>query len=210
MFIYKLQNKTSFYVKKYSTKLNIKISRLIFVPETLYILGQVNEEQLDVWCKEIDEEDFKKEQEALAHAQYLKEREQRKQEIERAWRPSKLPVPTGQKRKNSGTLDNLLDSEQLEEIQQLQQIHQQQIQHQQQLQHQQLQLQQNQQPQELPKPALSPLLTSLLKSPSQVQSTSILHTAITNRHVPNTNTNPMIASLLNSTTAVPVSITLFV
>lgn len=76
------------------------------------------------------------------------------------------------------------------------------------IQHQQIQqseqIQQNQQ--ELPKPAPSPLLTSLLKSPSQVPNTSILHTAITNRHIPNTNTNPMIASLLNSTTAVPVSI----
>lgn len=61
--------------------------------------------------------------------------------------------------------------------------------------------------QEPAKPALSPLLTSLLKSPSQVQNvpttSSILHTAITNRQAPNT--NPMIASLLSSSTGVTVS-----
>lgn len=152
---------------------------------------------MDIWCKEIDEEEFKKEQEALVHTQWLQEREQKKQDIEKAWRPNKLPVAVGQKRKNTDSIDTLLESEHFEEIQQ---------QLQQQMQHHQLQIQQNLQTQESPKPALSPLLTSLLKSPSQVQNTSILHTAITNRHVPSTNTNPMIASLLNSTTAVPVSI----
>lgn len=131
----------------------------------------------------------------------MQEREQKKQDIEKVWRPNKLPVVVGQKRKNSDSLDTLLESEHFEEIQQQLQ--------QQQMQHPQLQMQQTQQIQELPKPALSPLLTSLLKSPSQVQNTSILHTAITNRHVPSTNTNPMIASLLNSTTAVPVSIKSF-
>lgn len=158
----------------------------------------MSEEQLDIWCKEIDDEEYKKEQETLVHSQWLKEREQRKQEIEKAWRPNKIPIAVGQKRKNSDSLDTLLDSENFEEIQQ--QLQQQQIQHQ-------LQIPQNQQQlQELSKPALSPLLTSLLKSPSQVPSSSILHTAITNRYVPNTNTNPMIASLLNSSTALPVSI----
>lgn len=160
----------------------------------------MSEEQLDVWCKEIDDEEYKKEQEALVNSQWLKEREQRKQEIEKAWRPNKIPMAVGQKRKNSDSLDTLLDSDNFEEIQQ--QLQQQQIQHHQ------LQVQQNQQSLEQSKPALSPLLTSLLKSPSQVPSTSILHTAITNRYVPNTNTNPMIASLLNSTTALPVSVLL--
>lgn len=86
----------------------------------------------------------------------------------------------------------LLDTEHTEELQQPHQTQQ--------------HLVQVQQPPELPKPALSPLLTSLLKSPSQVQNSSILHTAITTRHVPSSNTNPMIASLLSSTTAVPVSL----
>lgn len=147
------------------------------------ILGKVTEEQLDIWCKEIDEEEHRKEQEALTHAQWLKEREQRKQEIERAWRPSKpLPI-VGQKRKNSDSLDSFVDTEHLEDLQQPSQ---------------------HVQSQEPPKPALSPLLTSLLKSPSQVQNASILHSAITNRNVPSTNTNPTIASLLNSSANVQV------
>lgn len=156
---------------------------------------------MDLWCKEIDEEEYRKEQEILAHTKWMREREQRKQEIERNWRPNKLPVAVGQKRKNSDSVDALLETEHFEEIQQqLQQQHLQQLQHQ-------LQIHQNnQQSQELPKPALSPLLTSLLKSPSQVQNTSILHTAITNRSIPNISTNPTIASLLNSTATLPVSI----
>ncbi|KAJ8983048.1 hypothetical protein NQ317_013253 [Molorchus minor] len=84
--------------------------------------GKVSEEQLDKWCKEIDEEEHKREQETLAHAQWLKERG---------------------------------------------------------------------------------------FSPSQVQnvstSPSILHTAITTRHIPNISTNPTIASLLNTSTDVTVS-----
>ncbi|CAH1116671.1 unnamed protein product [Phaedon cochleariae] len=150
--------------------------------------GKVSEEQLDIWCKEIEVEEYKKEQESIAQAQWFKEREQRKQEADKVWRPTKSTSIAGQKRKNSDSLDNHIESEHVEEIQ-----------HQQQL------------PPPYPqtpepaKPALSPLLTSLLKSPSQVQNSSILHTAITNRHVPNTNTNPMIASLLNSSTGVTVS-----
>ncbi|KAJ8960197.1 hypothetical protein NQ318_003921 [Aromia moschata] len=150
--------------------------------------GKVSEEQLDKWCREIDEEEHRREQETLAHAQWLKEREQRKQEIERAWRPAKPNSLAGQKRKNSDSLEGLLENEHSEELQQ-----QQPTQHQ----------------QEPPKPAQSPLLTSLLKSPSQVQnvsaSPSILHTAITTRQIPNVNTNPTIASLLNSSTDVTVS-----
>lgn len=59
------------------------------------------------------------------------------------------------------------------------------------------------------KSAQSPLLTSLLKSPSHAQNvvtSSILHTAITSQRP--TTTNPTIASLLNSSTNVTVSATL--
>lgn len=148
----------------------------------LILTGKVTEEQLETWCKEIDEEENRKEQEAIAHSQWLKEREQRKQEIERAWRPSKPLQIVGQKRKNSDSLDSFVDTDHMEDLQHPQHL----------------------QSQEPPKPALSPLLTSLLKSPSQVQNASILHTAITNRNMPSTSTNPTIASLLNSSTSVQV------
>ncbi|CAH1364940.1 unnamed protein product [Tenebrio molitor] len=145
--------------------------------------GNVSEEQLDIWCKEIDEEEQRKEQEAAAHEQWLRERELRKQEIERAWRPVKPAPVAGQKRKNSETIDGPVENENTEE-------------------HKVTNVQ------EPPKPALSPLLTSLLKSPSQVPNvatSSILHSAITNQRPTTTTTSPMIASLLNSSTGVTVS-----
>lgn len=148
------------------------------------ILGKVSEEQLDKWCKEIDEEEQRKEQESMAHAQWLKEREIRKQEIERAWRPVKPAIPaTGQKRKNSDSNDTMTEAEQSEDS--------------------------NSTPQENPKSSLSPLLTCLLKSPSQAQNvatSSILHSAITSQRATNSNnTSPMIASLLNSATTSAVT-----
>lgn len=148
----------------------------------------MSEEQLDVWCKEIDEEEQKKEEEAASHSQWLRERELRKQEIERVWRPIKpLSGAVAQKRKNSETIDNLLELESsLSEETSVTTTP----------------------VQDQPRPALSPLLTSLLKSPSQspnVATSSILHSAITNQRPTCTNTNPMIASLLNSSTGVTVS-----
>ncbi|XP_044265869.1 bromodomain-containing protein 8 [Tribolium madens] len=147
--------------------------------------GNVSEEQLDIWCKEIDEEEQRKEQETIAHEQWLKERELRKQEIERAWRPVKPPPVIGQKRKNSEAMDTISETENTTDEQKII-------------------------VQDPPKPALSPLLTSLLKSPSQVPNvttSSILHSAITNQRPTNTttNTSPMIASLLNSSTGETVS-----
>lgn len=138
----------------------------------------------------------------MRHTQWLKEREARKMEIERAWRPSKPTTPqlNLQKRKNSDPFDMVLEDQQhLEDTSSNSNS--------------------NASIQESPKPqlSLSPLLTSLLKSPSQVQNmnqASMLHTAITNQRTivnnptsinTNTVTNPMIASLLNSTTNVAVS-----
>lgn len=150
------------------------------------VTGNVSEDQLDQWCKEIDEEESRKEQEALAHAQWLKEREARKQEIERAWRPmvkGGAAVPAGQKRKAPDSLDSLMDIEQTDEVQQQQFV-------------------------ENAKPALSPLLTSLLKSPSQVASVAnsmVLHSTVTPQRPVGTVTNPTIASLLNSSPGVAVS-----
>ncbi|KAK4885688.1 hypothetical protein RN001_001959 [Aquatica leii] len=144
--------------------------------------GNVSEELLDKWCKEIDDEEKLKEEEALAHAQWLQEREIRKQEIERAWRPLGKPsLSLAQKRKVPEKLDTLMDIDNEEN------------QHGQQL--------------ETGKPALSPLLTSLLKSPSQAQnvtSSSILHTVITSqRHNTTPNScNTTIANLLNTSPSV--------
>lgn len=54
---------------------NVSVMRIMIV----LFIGKVTEEQLDKWCKEIDEEEHRREQETLAHSQWLKEREQRKQ-----------------------------------------------------------------------------------------------------------------------------------
>ena len=138
---------------------------------------------MDIWCKEIDDEERLKEQEVLAHAKWLKERDLRKQEIERTWRPM-LKVNTtysGHKRKASDSVELSTDIELEESPVTIT---------------------------EPPKTATSPLLTSLLKSPSHalvqnVATSSILHSAITSQR--STTTNPTIASLLNSSTNVTVS-----
>ncbi|XP_017779659.1 PREDICTED: bromodomain-containing protein 8-like [Nicrophorus vespilloides] len=163
-------------------------SEYLKLQEEMAILksGTLTEEQLDVMCKQIDEEEQQKEKESLAHSQWLKERELRKQEIERTWRPAvKIQSPaTGVKRKVSESFDQV-EVEHVEERPAPQTPT---------------------QMTEPPKPALSPLLTSLLKSPSHAQNaTSILHSAITNHRPINSNTNPTIASLLNCSASVPVS-----
>ncbi|KAF7265639.1 bromodomain containing 8 [Rhynchophorus ferrugineus] len=179
--------------------------------------GKITEEQLDKWCREIDEEERKSQQETIAHAQWLKERDLRKQEIERAWRPIKYPYPVaGQKRKLSDPFEDFTeggDNEDNSSSQYQQQTSQQPFPQQQQ-QQQIVQVQ----PPETTKPALSPLLTSLLKSPSQVPnvssvSTSILHNAITSQNnqkvlATGSTANPTIASLLNTSSAVTVSTSL--
>lgn len=149
--------------------------------KNLLFPGNVSEDQLDQWCKEIDEEESRKEQEALSHAQWLKEREARKQEIERAWRPLKT-VQLGLKRKTLDSLDSPVDTERTDELQQ--------------------------QFGDTTKSAISPLLTSLLKSPSHVSNistSSMLQTSISTQRTVNAVTNPTIASLLSSSPGVTVS-----
>ncbi|XP_050294718.1 bromodomain-containing protein 8-like [Anthonomus grandis grandis] len=160
--------------------------------------GNVSEEQLDKWCKEIDDEEVKREQEALNHSNWLKQRDLRKLEIERAWRPPiKTNSPTiGQKRKTSeaGEDSNDMDvDKKFQTPETTMQFQQYLTSPQQQRFFQQQEL--PPQSQEQSKPALSPLLTSLLKSPSQVQNisttpTSILHCAITGQSV----TKPVVES----------------
>ncbi|XP_065168914.1 bromodomain-containing protein 8 [Atheta coriaria] len=154
---------------------------------TLLRNGSITEEQLDQMCQEIDEEVAQKEKEDIAHAQWLNEREKRKEEIERAWRPTlKMPMTmtqAGQKRKASDSIDSMLHGDNEGEAKPT--------------------------PETPTKPALSPLLTSLLKSPSHSQNvatSSILHSAITSNQRPvNSSTNPTIASLLSSSASVQVS-----
>ncbi|KAL1513986.1 hypothetical protein ABEB36_003317 [Hypothenemus hampei] len=173
--------------------------------------GRVTEEQLDLWCKEIDEEEAKREQEALNHAKWLKQRDLRKQEIERVWRPLKSAYPTAGQKHKPESVDNFITNER-ENNSQTRDTNQQLIST--------IPVQQQTSPQksvqyhviqtteESGKPALSPLLTSLLKSPSQVQvPTSILHSAITNQSgklavMSNSASSPTITSLLNATSTV--------
>lgn len=195
------------------------------------VTGRVSEEQLDKWCKEIDDEETKREQEAQNHVKWLKQRELRKQEIERALRPAKPNYTViGQKRKTPDVLEEFIDNEREANCQtpptQIQsrestpqpfQQHYMQSPLQKTMQYANL-TEHNQQGQEQSKPALSPLLTSLLKSPSQVQnlnpvSSSILHTAITSQgkytEPSNSSASPTIASLLNSTSSVAANLQQF-
>lgn len=139
--------------------------------------GTASESVIASMCLEIDQEKKQKEQEALAHSEWLKNREERKQELERVFRStSKVPQPIiGQKRKASESIESIIGIEAPPDESVI----------------------------ESSKPALSPLLTSLLKTPSSLPnvSSSILHSAITSQRV----TSPTIASLLNSSASVPVS-----
>ncbi|XP_066141386.1 bromodomain-containing protein 8 [Euwallacea fornicatus] len=193
--------------------------------------GRVTEEQLDKWCKEIDDEEAKRELEAQNHAKWLKQRDLRKQEMERAWRSGMASIPNmGQKRKTPDLVEEFIEDEresncqtppaQIQNRESLPAYQQQQYVSSPLLQSPSKTLLQfpNGQLQETSenttKPGLAPLLTSLLKSPSQVHnpvSTSILHSAITNHankltEVSNTTSSPTITSLLNSTAPITSNI----
>ncbi|XP_066245726.1 bromodomain-containing protein 8 [Euwallacea similis] len=193
--------------------------------------GRVTEEQLDKWCKEIDDEEAKRELEAQNHAKWLKQRDLRKQEMERTWRSGMPSIPSmGQKHKTPDLVDEFIEDEresncqtppaQIQNRESLPSYQQQQYVSSPLLQSPPKTLLQfpNVQLQETcdntTKPGLAPLLTSLLKSPSQVHnsvSTSILHNAITNHanklsEVSNAASSPTITSLLNSTAPIATNI----
>ncbi|ENN74658.1 hypothetical protein HUJ04_004789 [Dendroctonus ponderosae] len=157
--------------------------------------GKLSEEQLDKWCKEIDEEESKREEETSNRVKWLKQRDLRKQEIERAWRLTKPSSVSLSSQKRKSPVDDFLEQEigvsQYMNLQRPQKPSQFSA--------------EIQQPPEPAKPALSPLLTSLLKSPSQVpiSTSSILHTAITQQsnklpEVSSSHSSPTITSLLHS------------
>lgn len=148
--------------------------------------GAATDEVIEKWSKEIEEEEVQKSQDAVTHSQWLKQREERKLEVERVFRPVKSSpgapnTPQGQKRKASeSSIEPVTPAEVDETILST--------------------------PPEPFKPAMSPLLTSLLKTPSHVPNpvtSSILHSAITNTQ--QRGSSPTIASLLSTSTAVPVS-----
>ncbi|XP_044736007.1 bromodomain-containing protein 8 [Chrysoperla carnea] len=141
--------------------------------------GRADEMQLREMCLQIEQENKQKEREAQLYADWLKQREEKKIELERQWRP-KFYTQTGQKRKIS-EVEGALESPKLEPPSS------------------------EDNSQETNKPAMSPLLTSLLKSPSPAPNatSSILHSAITNNN--QRGASPTIASLLNSTPEVSVS-----
>lgn len=157
--------------------------------------GNFTEEQLDKWCKQIELEELKKEQEMNRYAQWLKEREARKMEIERQWRPTKVsasPIAKPIIEPDQSSNSNQTSEESVSPV---------------------ISSEFSPKP---PTLALSPLLTSLLKSPSQVQNfehSSILHSAITNQRntIQDTNSlndtrNRMLNNLLaNSTVNTPTS-----
>ncbi|KAL0281440.1 UNVERIFIED_CONTAM: hypothetical protein PYX00_002427 [Menopon gallinae] len=147
------------------------------------ITGEADD-KIPEMLQEIEDEKKKKELEKEAHIKWLKEREERKIELERAWKPgsrlmnirraSSMSEPSSEA---DSPLSEPLNVDVLEEY-------------------------------NISKPTpTSPLLTSLLKSPSTVgpvqpasQNSSILHSAITSPH---RGSSPTIASLLSSSPGLP-------
>lgn len=136
--------------------------------------GIASDTVISSMLSEIEQEKKQKEQDAVSHTDWLKQREERKLELERVFR-TKLPQQIGQKRKASETIESIIGVDVPSEETIV----------------------------DTNKPAPSPLLTSLLKTPSSLPNvpSSILHSAITSQRV----TSPTIASLLNSSATVPVS-----
>jgi len=167
--------------------------------------GQVDDRLLEM-CQQIEEEEKQKEREAEAHKRWLQERQEKKIELERAWKPPVTPAsphrkkiqrgPGGNRRNSSQSepsseADSAVDSPLSEPLNvdvtgdETSEV-----------------------PPEV-KPVVptptSPLLTSLLKSPSPAAPTaqsSILHSAITAHHRGGSS-SPTIASLLHSSPGVP-------
>ncbi|PNF26765.1 hypothetical protein B7P43_G18293 [Cryptotermes secundus] len=156
-------------------------------------------------CQQIEQEEKQKERDTEAHKRWLQERQEKKIELERAWKPPVTPAsphrkkiqrgPGGNRRNSSQSepsseADSAMDSplseplnvdvigdESTEVSAEVKQA--------------------------APTPT-SPLLTSLLKSPSPAPTaqSSILHSAITANHRAGSN-NPTIASLLHSSPGIP-------
>lgn len=166
--------------------------------------GQVDDRLVEM-CQQVEDEEKQKEHEAEAHKRWLQERQEKKIELERAWKPPVTPAsphrkkiqrgPGGNRRNSSQSepsseADSAVDSplseplnvdvtgdETIEVPPEVKPV--------------------------VPTPT-SPLLTSLLKSPSPAPTaqSSILHSAITAHHRGGSS-NPTIASLLHSSPGIP-------
>lgn len=166
--------------------------------------GQADDRLVEM-CQQIEQEEKQKERDTEAHKLWLQERQEKKIELERAWKPPVTPASPhrkkiqrgpGSNRRNSSQsepsseADSAMDSplseplnvdvigdESTEVLPEVKQV--------------------------APTPT-SPLLTSLLKSPSPAPTaqSSILHSAITANHRAGSN-NPTIASLLHSSPGIP-------
>ncbi|XP_067011791.2 bromodomain-containing protein 8 isoform X2 [Anabrus simplex] len=167
--------------------------------ETAQVKNGSADDRLDEMCQQIDEEKKQKEKLAEAHAIWLKERE--KLDADRTWKPPVPPAfPHRRKvnrnvaRRNSNQSDPSSEADSpLSEPLNVDVIN-----------------EDTSESQVEPKPSpatpTSPLLTSLLKSPSPAptsQSSSILHSAITSHR----GSSPTITSLLNSAPGIPTSST---
>ncbi|XP_046383670.1 titin homolog isoform X2 [Ischnura elegans] len=193
---------------------------------TLVQSGQADD-RLDEMLQEIEEEKLQKKREAERQAQWLKEREEKLLEIKRAWKPPattsahhKQRESEGGQRRNSSQSEPSSEGESLEDSPLSSEPLQVDV-----IGDESLEGQGDAKPPSplresspQPTPALlpcttsapatptptSPLLTSLLKSPSQapsLQASSILHSAITAQR----GSSPTITSLLNSSPGIPVS-----
>ncbi|KAK7792197.1 hypothetical protein R5R35_005150 [Gryllus longicercus] len=169
--------------------------------EVMLVKSGNADDKLSEMCQEIEEEKRQKERKAEAHERWLKEREEKKVELERAWKPPVAPASPHRRkhhpkihRRNSSQsepsseAESALDSP-LSEPLNVDVIGEETVQ----------EATVEPEPSQTP---TSPLLTSLLKSPSPApasQGSSILHSAITSHR----GASPTITSLLSSAPGVP-------
>ncbi|XP_058821534.1 bromodomain-containing protein 8 [Topomyia yanbarensis] len=129
--------------------------------------GVTDEKKLREMWKQIETEKAQKEKEQVLHAQWLKEREEKKLELERQWRPMFPSSPSANK--GSGTIIKIK-----EEI--------------------------DEDSQSSPKSGTSPLLTSLLKSPTASSSNNPL------LQTPRSASSPTITNLLTGNSPITMNI----
>ncbi|KAJ9573738.1 hypothetical protein L9F63_008862, partial [Diploptera punctata] len=167
--------------------------------------GQADDKLLEM-CQQIDEEEKQKERDAEAHKRWLLERQEKKIELERAWKPPVTPASPHRKKLVRGPGSNRRNSSQSEPSSEADSPM-----------SEPLNIDVVDEATEttpaetkpvVPTTPTSPLLTSLLKSPSPAPSvqTSILHSAITSGHHRVASSSPTIASLLNSSPGIPATV----
>lgn len=164
--------------------------------------GQADDKLLEM-CQQIDEEEKQKERDAETHKRWLQERQEKKIELERAWKPPVTPASPHRKKVLRGTGGNRRNSSQSEPSSEADSPMSEPLN---------IDVVDEATSAEtkpmVPTTPTSPLLTSLLKSPSPAPTaqTSILHSAITSGHHRVASSSPTIASLLNSSPGIPSTV----